>query len=323
MTYLVTGGCGFIGSNYINYLLENYNINIINVDKLTYASNPKNVNISKKYGDRYKFYKIDISDWDRMNFLFSKNDIDYIINFAAESHVDNSIKLLNQNSFVQSNIKGTLTLLQLGYQYGINKFLQISTDEVYGSINEGQFKEETNLQARNPYSATKASADLLALSFFHTFNFPVCITRCSNNYGMYQYPEKLIPLVILNAIKNENIGIYGDGLNIRDWIFVEDHIRAIQLVLEKGLIGEVYNIGGDTNNVTNLDIVKYILKSLNKPKSLIKFIDDRLGHDKRYSMNFDRIKNELGFSLMYDLDKGLDKTIKWYTSNTNHWSEQK
>lgn len=316
-TYLITGGLGFIGSNFIRYCLDaKRDVAIINVDKITYAANPENL---AGYSENYKFFKADIADKQTLSKIFQKYKIDYVINFAAESHVDRSID--DPGIFIKTNVEGTLNLLELSMKYNVEKFLQISTDEVYGSLGiSGKFTEKTPLSPRSPYSASKASADMLAMSFFHTYNMPVLITRCSNNYGPYQFPEKLIPLVIINALNGKEIPLYGDGKNIRDWIYVTDHVRGICLILENGKSGEVYNIGGNSEE-KNIDIIIYILNKLGKPHSLIKYVKDRPGHDRRYAMDFSKITAETGFLPEYDIEKGLDAVIDWYIKNKSWWKK--
>ena len=326
-TYLVTGGCGFIGSNFIRYMFEKYdNIQIINLDYLTYAGNLENL-LDYQNNKNYKFVKGDICNQIIVSKIFKEYDIDYVVNFAAESHVDRSIS--EPQIFTKTNILGTSVLLYNAKEnwktdkgFKLNKkFLQVSTDEVYGSLGkEGYFTENTPLNPRNPYSACKAGADLIVKSYFDTFNFPMNITRCSNNFGPYQYPEKLIALVF-NKCKNlKNIPIFGDGLQIRDWIFVEDHCKAIDLVLHKAQIGKVYNIGGH-NEKTNLFIVKkiidYVKKNVNKDCSdeLITFVNDRLGHDRRYAMNSSKINKELGWKPETSFEDGLKNTLDWYKNN--------
>ena len=326
-TYLVTGGAGFIGSNFILFMLKKYSdIKIINLDKLTYAGNLDNLK-SVENDERYIFIKGDICNKRLIKEIFKKYTIDYIVHFAAESHVDRSIK--NPEVFVKTNVLGTVTVLNGAkeawekdgkWKDGV-KFVHISTDEVYGSLGDtGYFTENTNLDPHSPYSASKASADLLVKSYYDTYKMPVNITRCSNNYGPFQFPEKLIPLIINNCIEKKELPIYGDGLNIRDWIYVEDHVRAIDMVINSGIIGEIYNIGG-RNERTNIDIVKSIIDYLNKnvdytiDESLIKFIEDRKGHDRRYGIDPTKINEELGWYPKMDFYVGMKKTIQWYLSN--------
>ena len=319
MNILITGGCGFIGSNFIRYELEKYNsINIVNLDKLTYAGNLENLlDIHKKYKDRYTFVKGDILDAKLVKQIIAENRIDIIINFAAESHVDRSI--MDSAEFVKTNVLGVQTLLEIAKQSGIKRFIQISTDEVYGDLpDKGYFREETPLAPHSPYAASKASADMLIGAYFHTYQLPVIITRCSNNYGPYQFPEKLIPLIIINALQSKTLPIYGDGTNVRDWIHVIDHCSAVDLVVQKGEIGEVYNIGAN-NERTNIDIAKLILKRLKKPDALIKFVKDRPGHDRRYAINADKVKSQLGWKPVYDFEDGLEATISWYIDNRAWW----
>ena len=313
---LVTGGMGFIGSNFIKYLLGlNDDYKIINVDKLTYAGNPENLDgIEKNFPKNYKFYKADICDFNKIDGIVKKEKIESIINFAAESHVDRSI--YNPAEFCTTNTFGTLTLLNIARKNGIKKYQQVSTDEVYGSLDFGDppFTEKTPLSPNSPYSASKASADLLVFSYHKTFNLNINITRCSNNYGPYQFPEKLIPLMINNAINNKELPVYGEGINIRDWIYVLDHCTAILEVLLKGKSGEVYNIGGNSET-RNIDLVKELLKRLDKPESLITFVKDRPGHDLRYAINHEKITKELGWKPTIKLEDGLKRTIHWYLDN--------
>ena len=313
---LVTGGMGFIGSNFVRYLLNiNQEFKIINVDKLTYAGNPENLNeITSTYPNRYKFYKNDICDFESIDKIIKKENIDYIINFAAESHVDRSIG--NPTTFCNTNIMGTQSLLNAAKKNKIKKFVQISTDEVYGSLNfeDPPFTEQTPLSPNSPYSASKASADLLVNAYNKTYGLPINITRCSNNYGSYQFPEKLIPLMINNVISNKELPVYGKGINVRDWIHVTDHCAAILKILLGGRIGEIYNIGGDCE-IANIDLVKKLLKQLDKPESLITFVEDRPGHDLRYAINHEKITGELDWKPEINFDKGLNLTIKWYIDN--------
>ncbi|MDL2246075.1 dTDP-glucose 4,6-dehydratase [Methanobrevibacter sp. OttesenSCG-928-K11] len=308
---LVTGGAGFIGSNFLKYMVDKYpKDEFINLDVLTYCGNLENLeDIENK--DNYKFIKGDIRDKELVNNLTS--DVDYIINFAAESHVDRSIE--DPEIFIKSNILGTQVLLDAAKKYNIKKYLQISTDEVYGTLGKtGYFTEKTPLQANSPYSASKAGADLMVRAYGETFNLPINITRCSNNYGPYQFPEKLIPLMISNALDNKKLPIYGDGKNVRDWLHVYDHCTAIDLVLRDGKLGEVYNIGGN-NEKQNIEIVKLILKELNKDESLIEFVKDRLGHDRRYAIDSSKIQDELGWTPKYTFETGIKETIRWYLDN--------
>jgi len=309
---LVTGGAGFIGSNFIRYLLKNYSdFEIINLDALTYAGNLENL-LEIQDNPRYQFVRGDISDFELVNSLVK--NCDYIVNFAAESHVDRSID--NPDIFIKTNILGTQTLLNILRKNSIKKYIHISTDEVYGSIENGYFIESSNIEPSSPYSASKAAADLLVLANYKTFNSPVCITRCSNNYGPYQFPEKFLPLMILNIMKNKKIPIYGDGLNVRDWIFVEDHCSAIMEVLLKGEIGEVYNIGAN-NEYQNIELAKLVLKIMKKSEDLISFVPDRPGHDRRYAIDSSKIKKALGWKPKVSFDEGIKKTIKWYEKNQN------
>jgi len=308
-TILVTGGAGFIGSNFVKYMISKEESKIINYDALTYAGNLENLKEVESH-PYYTFIKGDIVDRSKVEEVFKNYRIDYVINFAAESHVDRSIK--DPDIFVKTNVLGTQVLLDVSRKFGIKKFIQISTDEVYGSLGpEGYFTEESPLAPNSPYSASKAGADMLVRAYFKTYGLPVNITRCSNNFGPHQHPEKFIPTVILNALQDNPIPIYGDGQNIRDWLYVEDHCRAIELVLKKGRIGEVYNIGGN-NEWRNIDIAKLILKLLGKPESLIQFVADRPGHDRRYAIDSSKIKKELGWKVEYRFEKALLKTIEWY-----------
>ncbi|OAA86950.1 dTDP-glucose 4,6-dehydratase [Clostridium ljungdahlii] len=326
-TYLVTGGAGFIGSNFIHYMLKKYSdIKIINYDKLTYAGNLENLkSISKN--PNYIFIQGDICNRKKLQQLFQKYDIDYVINFAAESHVDRSIR--DPEVFVKTNVLGTVALLdtaknawivQNGFKQG-KKYLQVSTDEVYGSLgSEGYFTEKTPLDSHSPYSSSKASADLMVKAYFDTYKMPVNITRCSNNYGPYQFLEKLIPLVINNCLNKMHIPVYGDGLNIRDWLYVEDHCKAIDMVIHSGPCGEVYNIGGH-NERTNIQIVKTIISYIHDNvdssvgERLIKYVEDRKGHDRRYGIDPTKIKDKLGWYPETKFEDGIVKTIKWYLGN--------
>ncbi|MDK2828105.1 MAG: dTDP-glucose 4,6-dehydratase [Clostridium butyricum] len=331
MNILVTGGAGFIGSNFIKYMLTRYkDIKIINLDKLTYAGNLENLK-DVEDNPNYTFIKGDICDKDLLEEVFSE-DIDYVVNFAAESHVDRSI--VEPEIFAKTNILGTVTLLNAarnawtlgdGFKEG-KKFLQVSTDEVYGSLGkEGYFTEMTPLEPHSPYSSSKAAADLIVKAYYDTYKMPVNITRCSNNYGPYQFPEKLIPLVINNCLNKKLLPVYGDGMNIRDWLYVEDHCKAIDMVLHNGKIGEIYNIGGH-NERTNIEIVKTIISYIHDnvdssvDESLIKYVADRKGHDRRYAIDSTKIKEELGWYPETSFEEGIIKTIKWYVEN-REWME--
>ena len=316
---LVTGGAGFIGSNFVKYMLKNFDYKIINYDKLTYAGNLENLTDIEKYPN-YKFVKGDICDKDFAENTIKEFNIDTIINFAAESHVDRSI--LGAKDFIVTNVLGTQTLLDIAKSVGIEKYLQVSTDEVYGSLPEDKkelkFTEQNPVTTNSPYSASKASADLLCNAYYHTHKLPVLITRCSNNYGPYQFPEKLIPLMIAKALDGQKLPVYGDGKNVRDWLYVEDHCSAICEVLHKGKIGDVYNIGGN-NEWYNIDIVKIILKLLNKSGEQILYVKDRPGHDRRYAIDSSKIQAELGWKPAYRFENGIEATIKWYVKNEIWW----
>lgn len=311
MKILVTGGAGFIGSNFIHYMLNKYpDYQITNLDALTYAGNLENLKDIEK-NPNYTFIKGNICDKNLVGKIGGY--MDYIINFAAESHVDRSIK--EPEIFIQSNIQGTQTLLNAARDHQITKYIQISTDEVYGTLGKtGYFTETTPLSPNSPYSASKAGADLMVRAYHETFDLPINITRCSNNYGSYQFPEKLIPLMINNAQNNKPLPVYGDGKNIRDWLHVYDHCTAIDIVMHKGKTGEVYNIGGN-NEQENINIVKLILKTLNKSEDLIKYVEDRLGHDRRYAIDSTKIQKELGWKPKYTFEKGIMETIQWYLNN--------
>ena len=325
---LVTGGAGFIGANFIRYVLLNtdYKGKIINLDKLTYAGNPDNLKeIEKQFSDRYVFVKGDICDFDLICKIFEEHEIDTVVHFAAESHVDRSI--LGPEEFIKTNVNGTFNLLEVAKKYWKAdknvRFHHISTDEVYGSLGEtGYFYETTPYDPRSPYSSSKAASDHLVRAYFHTYNLPVTISNCSNNYGPYQFPEKLIPVVILNCINKNPIPIYGDGLNVRDWLYVEDHCSAIYKILESGVPGETYNIGGESEK-NNLELVKTLCNIMNELykqdgtdyNDLITFVKDRPGHDRRYAINCDKIKNELGWQISVNFEQGIEKTVKWYLSH--------
>jgi len=334
---LVTGGAGFIGSNFIHFIFNQtkFNGRILNVDKLTYAGNLENLKKidSKLKGERYFFEKADICNFERMKNIFSEYDIDTVVNFAAESHVDRSI--FGPKDFIQTNIMGTFNLLEVAREvwekedYSQLLFHHISTDEVYGSAEEGKyFFESTAYQPNSPYSATKASSDHLVRSYFKTYGLPITISNCSNNYGPYQFPEKLIPLIILNILEEKSLSIYGDGKNIRDWLYVEDHCLAIWKIINHGRIGETYNIGGE-NEWENIELVNFLCEKIAKIKGrdkdyykkLITFVKDRPGHDRRYAINCDKIKNELGWRQNFGFEEGLDTTIKWYI-NHQDWVDR-
>lgn len=318
---LITGGSGFIGSNFIHYLLKKEEeIFIVNLDKLTYAGNPENLK-DIEYNKNYKFIKGDICNQELIEFLFSEFSFDSVINFAAESHVDRSIH--NPNIFIETNVMGTANLLRVAKRFWNSdftskRFLQVSTDEVYGTLPEDnkdvKFTEKTPLQPHSPYSASKTSADCLVQAYHDTFGFPILITRCSNNYGPYQFPEKLIPLIIHNALNDKLLPIYGDGKQVRDWLFVEDHCDAIWTVLNCGTVGEVYNVGGN-NEIENIEIVKHILNHLEKPHSLINYVKDRLGHDRRYAIDASKIERELNWEPKYKFEDKIVDTIEWYLTN--------
>ena len=314
---LVTGGAGFIGSNFINYVLDKRDdYNIINLDKLTYAGNLENL-IPSQGKKNYHFVKGDIVNSELVDFIFNKYEIKFVINFAAETHVDRSI--LGSEVFSRTNVIGTNVLLEVAKKHKIERFLQVSTDEVYGSLgSEGLFTELTPIHPNSPYSASKASADMLVMAFHHTYGVPVVITRCSNNYGSYQFPEKLIPLMIINSMNKKKLPVYGDGMNIRDWIYVLDHNKAVETVFEQGKIGEVYNVGA-SNEIPNVEIVKLILKHLGKSEKLIEYVKDRPGHDRRYAIDSSKINTELGWEPTYNFEKAIIQTINWYKENKNWW----
>lgn len=317
MKLLITGGAGFIGSNFVLYMMQKYpNYHVMNMDALTYAGNLENLK-SIENESNYSFIKADIANKQAVDHVFEQG-VDVVVNFAAESHVDRSI--LEPEVFVKTNVLGTQVLLDAAKKYGVTKFVQVSTDEVYGSLGEsGLFSEMTSLAPNSPYSASKAGGDLLVRAYHETFGLPVNITRCSNNYGPYQFPEKLIPLMIARALNDESLPIYGDGLNIRDWLYVEDHCSAIDLVIHQGRNGEVYNIGGN-NERTNIDIVRTILVQLGKPESLISYVEDRLGHDRRYAIDPTKIEKELGWEPKYNFETGIQETIQWYLDNKEWWA---
>lgn len=314
---LVTGGAGFIGSNFIRLMTVKYpGYKIVNFDFLTYAGNLENLK-EIEHLSNYLFVKGDICRKEQVTKVCREHSIDTIVHFAAESHVDRSIS--GPAVFVHTNVLGTNVLLDVSRECEIERFLHVSTDEVYGSLGAtGYFTEGTPIHANSPYSASKASSDLLVLAYHHTFGFPGIVSRCSNNYGPYQFPEKLIPLMIANALNDKPLPVYGDGLNVRDWLYVEDHCLALDTVLHKGKVGEVYNIGGH-NEWKNIDIVKLVLKELHKPESLITFVKDRPGHDRRYAIDASKIQKELGWNPSYQFESGIKKTIDWYVANRVWW----
>lgn len=318
MNIIVTGGAGFIGGNFVHYMVKKYPYyNIIVLDKLTYAGNMETL---APVIEKISFEKADIADSRSVNMIFEKYKPDIIVNFAAESHVDRSIE--DPGIFLQTNIIGTQTLMEACRKYGIKRYHQVSTDEVYGDLPLDRpdlfFTEETPIHTSSPYSASKASADLLVQAYYRTYGLPVTISRCSNNYGPYHFPEKLIPLMIANALADKPLPVYGKGLNVRDWLYVEDHCRAIDLIIHKGKTGEIYNIGGH-NEKANIDIVRTILKLLGKPESLITYVTDRKGHDLRYAIDPEKIHNELGWLPETKFEDGIVKTINWYLDNRSWW----
>lgn len=322
MVVIVTGGAGFIGGNFIHYYLENHpEDNVICIDKLTYAGNLSTLS-SVMSNQNFKFIKADICDRDLINSIFEKEHPDVVINFAAESHVDRSID--DPSIFLQTNIIGTSVLMDACRKYNIRRFHQVSTDEVYGDLPLDRpdlfFTEETPIHTSSPYSSSKAAADLLVMAYHRTFGLPVTISRCSNNYGPYHFPEKLIPLMIANALNDKPLPVYGEGINVRDWLYVEDHCKAIDLIVHKGRVGEIYNVGGH-NEMRNIDIVKLICKELGKPESLITYVSDRKGHDMRYAIDPTKIHNELGWLPETKFKDGIKKTINWYLENRTWWEE--
>ena len=320
MNIIVTGGAGFIGGNFVYYMLKKRpQDRIICFDKLTYAGNMETMAEAMK-NDQFKFVRGDIADRQAVYELFETEKPDVIVNFAAESHVDRSIE--NPEIFLQTNVIGTSVLLDACRKYGIDRYHQVSTDEVYGDLPLDRpdlfFTETTNLHTSSPYSASKASADLLVMAYHRTYKVPVTISRCSNNYGPFHFPEKLIPLMIINALGDKKLPVYGDGLNVRDWLYVEDHCAAINLILEKGKVGEVYNIGGH-NERANIDVVKTILKQLGKGEDLIEYVGDRKGHDRRYAIDPTKIHNELGWLPETKFEDGIKATVQWYLDNRQWW----
>ncbi len=317
MKFLVTGGAGFIGSNYMHYVVNKYSEDyFVCLDALTYAGNYNNIK-DLEGKSNYKFVKGDITDRDFIDKLFNEEKFDVVINFAAESHVDNSIK--NPGIFLTTNIIGTQVLMDASLKYNIKRYHQVSTDEVYGDLPldrpDLKFTEDTPIHTSSPYSSSKAGADLLVFAYHRTFGLPVTISRCSNNYGPYQFPEKLIPVVISKALKNEKIPVYGKGANVRDWIHVIDHNIGVDLIVRNGKVGEVYNLGGHSER-NNLEVVKTILKLMGKSEDLITFVEDRKGHDLRYAIDSTKAEKELGWDRTYTFEKGIEETVKWYLDNT-------
>lgn len=320
MKILVTGGAGFIGGNFVQYMVDTYpEDEIINLDKLTYAGNLETLK-SVEDKPNYKFVKGDIADRDFIFDLFEKEKPDVVINFAAESHVDRSIE--DPEIFVKTNVLGTTILLDAAVKYGVKRFHQVSTDEVYGDLPLDRpdlfFTEKTPLHTSSPYSSSKAASDLFVQAYHRTFGLPTTISRCSNNYGPYQFPEKLIPLMISRALNEEKLPVYGDGANVRDWLHVLDHCKAIDLIVREGKVGEVYNVGGH-NERSNLEVVKTILEALGKPETLISYVEDRKGHDRRYAIDPEKIETELGWKPEYNFDTGIRQTIDWYLNNKDWW----
>lgn len=318
---LITGGCGFIGTNLIRYILSDVpDFSIVNYDLLTYAGNLENTaGLEAAYPGRYEFIRGDISDAAKVNEVFEEKGFDLILNLAAESHVDRSIEAAGV--FIRTNVMGTQVLLDAAQKHKVGRFLHVSTDEVYGALGAtGAFTEDLPFKPNSPYSASKASADLLVRAYVKTFGLDAVITRCSNNYGAYQFPEKLIPLIIANALEDKDLPVYGDGRNVRDWIHVTDHARGIVTVALKGRTGEAYNMGGNAEKM-NIEIVKLILTHMNKPESLIKYVKDRPGHDFRYAMDFSKIEKELGWRPLKTFDEGISSTIEWYITNRPWWEK--
>jgi dTDP-glucose 4,6-dehydratase len=320
-TILITGGAGFIGSNFTRYILQKYpDYKAVVYDKLTYAGNLDNLkDVAQAYPDRYAFIHGDICDAEKVEETIKAYGVDLLVNFAAESHVDRS--LFEPGSFIQTDIFGTYVLLEAARKLGVSRMVQVSTDEVYGSIEKGSFKESDPLNPSSPYSASKAGGDLMCLAYYKTWGVPVMITRGSNTFGPYQYPEKVIPLFITNAIDNQPLPLYGDGMNVRDWLYVLDHCEAIDLVLHEGKPGEIYNVGAG-NELTNLELTRLILKILRKPESLIRFVEDRPGHDRRYSLDCTKIK-ALGWQPRHKFEEALEETVRWYVENQWWWRKIK
>ncbi len=319
---LVTGGAGFIGSNFVYYMLEKHpDYRIVCIDSLTYAGNLSTLEKALQ-NENFRFVKADITDREAVDKLFSEENFTAVVNFAAESHVDRSIE--SPEVFLKTNILGTQVLMDMARKYGNIRYHQVSTDEVYGDLPLDRpdlfFTEETPIHTSSPYSASKASADLLVMAYYRTYKLPVTISRCSNNYGPYHFPEKLIPLMIINALHGKSLPVYGDGLNVRDWLYVEDHCKAIDMILHGGRIGEVYNIGGH-NERANIDVVKTVLSILGKDESLITYVKDRPGHDMRYAIDPTKIKNELGWYPETTFENGIKKTVEWYLQNEDWWQE--
>ena len=322
MKMLITGGAGFIGGNFVYHMLEKYpDYQIVCLDHLTYAGNLRTLKKAMQ-SNRFRFVRGNIADPELVRALFEKEQFDIVVNFAAETHVDRSIE--NPAIFIKSNVVGTQVLLDAAMQYGVKRYHQVSTDEVYGDLPLDRpdllFSEDSPIRASSPYAASKAGADLLVLSYYRTYGLPVTISRCSNNYGPYHFPEKLIPLTIVNALKNRELPVYGNGANVRDWLYVKDHCAAIDLIVQKGIPGEIYNVGG-RNERSNIDVVKTILRELEKPESLIRYVPDRKGHDLRYAMNPDKIVKELGWAPQTSFDEGIHRTVQWYVEHKTWWEE--
>jgi len=324
MKLLVTGGAGFIGSNFILYWLKKYSEDkIVNLDKLTYAGNLENLKSIEK-NPNYVFIQNDICNPEIVNSLILKYEIDTIVHFAAESHVDRSIK--DPAPFIKTNIEGTYVLLEAALKNKVKRFHHISTDEVFGALtldSKEKFNDKTPYDPRSPYSASKAASDHLVMAYHTTYNLPITISNCSNNFGPYQFPEKLIPLAITNILEGKKVPVYGDGLYVRDWLYVEDHCRAIDLIIQKGTIGKTYLVGGLTEDIPNIEIIKKILKLMNKEESFIEYVKDRPGHDRRYAIDWSTIKQELGWTPEYNFDDYLKKTVDWYTQNQDWWKKIK